>query len=665
MTTISDLPIELLIDSLLPALVLRDLLALACTSKFFATVCADDTFWKRKTTWEYNFSGAESARTSGFRHVYRGLRSPRVFVWGEQSHSRLALSKRKHPVDERNSHWDVDYPVELDLGRRVVHLAAGGWSFHALTDDGRVLVWGSLDAQGQGLASNNLAYSGATVDAPLALNLPQRIKSLSVGRRHSVLLDARNDTWVLRSWGRPARLVAPVFDNERSETSVLQIAAGWDVCAFLTQTGDVFVVFPFRGSFDQDAQSRMAEAGGEQSEVLAQNGEVRCECWDIQHHPTRLPALPSGLPVLHPPKDATAAQDVPPKLVKIAAGEDFIVGLTDGGHVLKLDIPTSNEAELQQIISRGNLQWNYVSLIVLPSLSSSADRVVEPKLPKFSDVAHVRNEPGFRHQQGHEEHQSALEDLTVTHISAQFRTFVVYSTTGSSVVLLGKAETTSQGAPTIVPELQNRNVISVVLGDYHYCALTANGELFSWGKYSNGALGLGHPRPPRGSGIQARFAMMQPMLHQPREPAREENADVPTRVSFEHEDGVRDRYVFAVAAAGWHCGALVIDLHSSSSASNESRAGAPESLGTDKPTRSGHEPSASTSHPIAQLPRRTEGESGGTNPPQITLPIVRGRGTLTRIGYAGRGAYPGRGQLFSTSNSGSGADDGASPGRAE
>ena len=33
--------------------------------------------------------------------------------------------------------------------------------------------------------------------------------------------------------------------------------------------------------------------------------------------------------------------------------------------------------------------------------------------------------------------------------------------------------------PTIVPELQNRAVISVVVGDYHYGALTGTGELLT------------------------------------------------------------------------------------------------------------------------------------------------------------------------------------------
>jgi hypothetical protein len=41
----------------------------------------------------------------------------------------------------------------------------------------------------------------------------------------------------------------------------------------------------------------------------------------------------------------------------------------------------------------------------------------------------------------------------------------------------------AESQPTILPKLQNQGVISVVLGDYHFGALTASGKLFTWGKY--------------------------------------------------------------------------------------------------------------------------------------------------------------------------------------
>lgn len=62
--------------------------------------------------------------------------------------------------------------------------------------------------------------------------------------------------------------------------------------------------------------------------------------------------------------------------------------------------------------------------------------------------------------------------------------FVAYSTGSSSIVLMGNQQTMAESQPTILPELQNKGVISVVLGDYHFGALTATGKLFTWGIYT-------------------------------------------------------------------------------------------------------------------------------------------------------------------------------------
>ena len=49
---------------------------------------------------------------------------------------------------------------------------------------------------------------------------------------------------------------------------------------------------------------------------------------------------------------------------------------------------------------------------------------------------------------------------------------------------MGNRESTGESQPTILPELQNKGVISVVLGDYHFGALTATGKLYTWGVYT-------------------------------------------------------------------------------------------------------------------------------------------------------------------------------------
>jgi SCF-associated factor 1 len=81
-TGIADIPVEVLIDNILPFCGAKDVFALGCTNRFFALVTTDDMFWKRRLAVDYNFTGSETARTSGWKFIYKRLRNPRVFVWG-------------------------------------------------------------------------------------------------------------------------------------------------------------------------------------------------------------------------------------------------------------------------------------------------------------------------------------------------------------------------------------------------------------------------------------------------------------------------------------------------------------------------------------------------------------------------------------------------------
>jgi SCF-associated factor 1 len=89
MPSLSDLPVDLLLDNLFPSITVVDLLHLGSTNRFFSTLLSDDLFWKRKLEQDFNFTGAGTARTSGWKFIYRGLTKPRIFVWGcvHRSHS--------------------------------------------------------------------------------------------------------------------------------------------------------------------------------------------------------------------------------------------------------------------------------------------------------------------------------------------------------------------------------------------------------------------------------------------------------------------------------------------------------------------------------------------------------------------------------------------------
>jgi SCF-associated factor 1 len=84
---IADIPVEVLLDNLFPLAEVRDVLNLGSTSKLFAALCADEMFWKRRCQADFNFTSQETARQSGWKNLYRGLRHPRVFVWGSVTSS--------------------------------------------------------------------------------------------------------------------------------------------------------------------------------------------------------------------------------------------------------------------------------------------------------------------------------------------------------------------------------------------------------------------------------------------------------------------------------------------------------------------------------------------------------------------------------------------------
>jgi SCF-associated factor 1 len=137
---IADIPVEVFLDNLLPLAELRDVLSLGSTNKLFAAVCADETFWRRRCQTDFNFTSRETARRSGWKNLYRGLRHPRIFVWGSvitlfrhfQAVTRFLCSARANgrlglKEFPSNLRQGIPYPTEVKIpGSRIVSLVAGG-----------------------------------------------------------------------------------------------------------------------------------------------------------------------------------------------------------------------------------------------------------------------------------------------------------------------------------------------------------------------------------------------------------------------------------------------------------------------------------------------------------------------------------------------------------
>ncbi|PSR71036.1 hypothetical protein PHLCEN_2v13084 [Hermanssonia centrifuga] len=414
------------------------------------------------------------------------------------------------------------------------------------------------------------------------------------------------------SWGRPFRLISPLVDKSSPESTPLQVECGWGFTSILTQSGNVLVFWPQSGrifdhlqvinsQFDQQGIETKAKISADHPEVIP------CHVWDLQgFDPVILPPIPENLPEIPHTGLSVEEQDKPTKLIKISGMDNNIIGLTNKGHVLRFD-GLNNENSY----SRG--RWEY--------------------LPHFSEVTKVREDPTFSR-----EAEPTLEPpstMLITHISAHFKTFVAYSTGPQSVVLIGKFDTDNivhppneELKPTMIPYLQYQSVISVVIGDYHYGALTSAGKLLTWGAFSNGALGLGDPtkiedgQPGGFRTREERLAVMDARGHMPFSPP---DVRVPTEVKFDHmEKSKKEKSCFVATAGGWHTGALVVDLEPEDESEGE------EEEALDMP---GAFPTTEALPPA--------------EPAAHAIPLIRIRGGMMpfRIGFAGRGLARGHAGL--------------------
>ncbi|EJD07301.1 RCC1/BLIP-II [Fomitiporia mediterranea MF3/22] len=538
MASFEHLPDELLVDHLLPNLPVRDVLALSATNPYYANLCNDETFWKRKCKEDFNFQGSRTARTKGWKFIYKGLSNPKVFVWGCNANGRLG-AVGSFAGHSRNG---VPYPKQLSFPKNsaIVDLIAGGWSFHALDSSGRVYVWGTMDGEMFGLQSDGFSLPEKVAETPLRLELPEPIRTLSCGRKHSMAMDAKNQIWTFISWGRPFRLITPALDCTSPDSTPIQAECGWGYSAALASSGDIYIWWPLGESIQQQFGATMGQmdAEGDKRAQATAEGTIPCVTWDLHYNPQKLPAVPHLPELSHTGRVMEKDEEEDTKVVKIAGMDGFLIALTNKGHVLKFG-GLSNETFVHQA------QWEY--------------------LPNFSETEKIRAHPAFaggeRREEGKPDTLAPPVDVQITHITAHFDHFVAYTHEDNSIVLQGNTDTRADEAAHVIPELQYKAIISVGLGDYHSVALSADGKLYSWGAFQMGALGLGQPEElpvgaPGGYTTQQQIdrARQGYRVHVPDVP-------VPTEVRFDHDlKKRRDRFCFAATAAGWHSGALVIDL---------------------------------------------------------------------------------------------------------
>ena len=235
----------------------------------------------------------------------------------------------------------------------------------------------------------------------------------SCGRRHAITLDANSTVWNFRSWGRPFRLVSPSLDCSSLETTPIQIECGWEFSTVLMKSGDVYAWWPFGGTFEDRYWEAMAELDEDEStKAIVPDNEavIPCHTWEINKDPIKLPILPD-LPDLPATGLSEEERRKDTKLIKIAAFNNCLVGLTNKGHVLKIGgLTDENSVQIWRYVSS-------ISMIWYPFLNCDA------QLPNYSEVDKVKEHPAFRTTTGDDGQERppqvelSLDTMLITHVS--------------------------------------------------------------------------------------------------------------------------------------------------------------------------------------------------------------------------------------------------------
>ena len=152
-------------------------------------------------------------------------------------------------------------------------------------------------------------------------------------------LDTNSTVWSFVRWDRPFRLVSPSFDCSSPKTTPVQVECSLITCAVLTKSGDVYAWWPSKGTLEDRYKEGLAELEKEESTkamILDDRAVIPCRTLEIDWDPVKVP-IPPDLPGLPGTGLSEEERRKETKLIKIAATWYCFIGLTNKGHVLRLD----------------------------------------------------------------------------------------------------------------------------------------------------------------------------------------------------------------------------------------------------------------------------------------------------------------------------------------
>lgn len=493
--------------------------------------------------------------SNNWSKLFEARRTSQFCTWGDDGEGRLGYRVAKAPrenVDHRGWSDRVVRPTAIrdfkseDVNKLdivIIDICAGGSIFQVLTGEGNVFTVGyctsfpgpspvTPDPQVDLLDSMssfsntsdkelwNVAlarvrpgyylgyrdyFSDATINErsmaennkfitfktfPPSINTKNlRIINISSGRAHFIGLDSKNQVW---TWENDSVLgVRLKFERNKksifrnSKNIITRILAGWLVSSCYIQGIGIVV-------------------------------------WNTRESVKSVDALDEAVNAKFIVIPNTSATEGPEKVIDYCIGEGFMVYCTGEGKLYRVDYESDDKENGVAITHQAFqiLSFNHA----LKKLANSSAKHVTNAEHKFVRVAGT-----FRNFAAFTNHDNVLigsrDSTEISHFEFDIDNFA------------------EESKPKIFEELQYKNVINVAVGDYHFLALCANGDLYSWGRESQmcGSLGLGP------SDVYDGFRDCHT-------DGLDYVVDSPKKIELNGKSAL------AITAAGWHSGAILASL---------------------------------------------------------------------------------------------------------
>jgi SCF-associated factor 1 len=146
-----------------------------------------------------------------------------------------------------------------------------------------------------------------------------------------------------------------MLDCTSPETTPIQAESGWSFSSILTQSGDVLVFWPSEGEIGRliEEENSAMDERGDCNAYGTDDHCIPCVTWSLRADPMGIPHIPQ-LPELESTGISQEEKSETTTLIKIAAFDNHLIGLTNKGHVLKFG-DLSNENSFDR-----RTRWQYV-----------------------------------------------------------------------------------------------------------------------------------------------------------------------------------------------------------------------------------------------------------------------------------------------------------------